>query len=311
MELTLRIESGEAAGRSVPIPPGPVVRVGRLATAGVRLTDDPTLSGEHFGVRCDGRAGYVTDLGSRFGTLLNGVKVAEATLRDGDEIRAGRTVFSVRVVGADPADPHEATHAPVSTAATVVTPGPAPAAPLPPSAAPLGPHAAAALAHLRGMPGALYALLDAGGEPSVPARLLGSGLKYESLYEDGRGDELAAFGPWVVRIPHDAGFLDELARDGWGANWVVYLTSDAAPDDLHAHLRKFLISKLADGRQVYFRYYDPRILRTYLPTCTAAEVADFVGPVRRYACESVDGADLLEFAASYRDWGKFPLGEPA
>ena len=29
------------------------------------------------------------------------------------------------------------------------------------------------------------------------------------------------------------------------------------------HLRKFLISKLPDGRQVYFRYYDPRVLRTY------------------------------------------------
>ena len=307
MELSLRIESGESAGRGVPIPPGVMVRFGRLATTGVRLTDDPTLSGEHFGVRSDGRAGYLTDLGSRFGTLLNGTKVTEATLRDGDEIRAGRTVFSVSVVGADAASPHEATHAPEAAAATVVTTA---ATPTPAPAAPLAPLAAAALSHLREMPGALHALLDAGSEPTVPARLERSALEYVSLYEGGRGDELAAFGPWLVRLPAGTPFLEELARDGWGANWVVYLTSDAAQADLHAHLRKFLISKLADGRQVYFRYYDPRVLRTYLPTCTAAEVADFIGPVRRYACESVDGADLLEFAAAYRDWGKFPLGEP-
>ena len=305
MELTLRIESGQDAGRTVPVPPGSTVRFGRLATAEVRVTDDPTLSGEHFGVRSDGRVGTLTDLGSRFGTLLNGTKVSEAVLRDGDEIRAGRTVVSVHAVGAESS---QATHAPAGPAVATVVVMAARDAPPTPDA--LSPHAAAALSHLRAMPGPLYAVLDAGGEPTVPARLLGSGLEYESLYEDGRGDELAAFGPWVVRLTLDAEFLGELTRDGWGAGWSIFLTSDAAPAEIYAHLRKHLISKLADGRQVYFRFYDPRILRTYLPTCTAAEVAAFVGPVRRYACESVDGADLLEFAASYRDWGKFPLGEP-
>ena len=98
MELTIRIESGDAAGRVIPVPAGPMLRFGRLGSADVRLTDDPTLSGEHFGVRCDEAGGHVQDLGSRFGTLVNGTKVAEAALRDGDEIRAGRTVFSVSLV---------------------------------------------------------------------------------------------------------------------------------------------------------------------------------------------------------------------
>ena len=40
-------------------------------------------------------------------------------------------------------------------------------------------------------------------------------------------------------------------------------------------------------------------------------MAEFVGPVRRYACESVDATELLEFAAAYRDWGKVHLGDPA
>ena len=312
MELTLRIESGQDAGRSVPIPPGPAVRFGRLASAEVRLTDDPTLSGEHFAVRCDGRAGHLTDLGSRFGTTLNGLKVEEALLRDGDEIRAGRTVVSVRVVGAISAawESPDGTHAVVTSDAAATVVGPGSVALEPAAASPLSAQAAAALTHLRGMPGALYALLDAGCEPTVPRRLDRSGMEYESLYEGGRGDELAAFGPWLVQLPAGCVFLEELARDGWGAGWVIYLTSEAALEEIRDHLRKFLISKLADGRQVYFRYYDPRILRTYVPTCTAAEVAAFVGPLRRYACESVDGLDLLEFAAAYRDWGKFPLGDP-
>ncbi len=306
MELTLQIESGDGAGRRIPVPPGPMLRFGRLASADVRLSDDPTLSGEHFGVRCDDRGGLVTDLGSRFGTLINGAKVVEGPIRDGDEIRAGRTVFTVCLIGAPPDTRQDATHTRAAPTGTVV------AVPLaaeePPPAAAQSPAKAAALAHLRRMPGALYALLDAACEPTVPGRLDRAGLEYESLYEGGRGDVLAPFGPWLVRLPTGAALLDELVRDGWGASWALYLTCDAALPDVRRHLRKFLIVKLADGRQVYFRYYDPRVLRTYLPTCTAAEVAEFVGPVRRYACESVDGSELLEFAAAYRDWNKVSLG---
>ena len=303
MELTLRIETGDATGRVIPVPAGPMLRFGRQNTADVRLSDDPTLSGEHFGVRCGDAGGHVQDLGSRFGTLVNGTKVAEAALRDGDEIRAGRTVFTVSLVGAPAASPGHVTHT-LTSPGTVVA---LPSAPPPPEA-PLPPAKAAALAHLRGTPGPLYAILDAACEPSVPGRLDRSGLEYESLYEGGRGDELAPFGPWLVRLPAGTPFLDELVRDGWGASWTVYLTCDLSLPELRKHLRKFLIVKLADGRQVYFRYYDPRVLRTYLPTCTAAEVAEFVGPVRRYACECVDASDLLEFAAAYRDWNKVHLG---
>ena len=301
MELTLRIESGDAAGRAIPVPAGPMLRVGRLNSADVRLTDDPTLSGEHFGVRLDDAGGHVQDLGSRFGTLVNGTKVAGAALRDGDEIRAGRTLFSVSLVGVLMDSPFVGTRTFTPPAGTVVAPTPA-------AAAPLAPAKAAALAHLRAMPGPLYAILDAACEPTVPGRLGRAGLEYESLYEGGRGDELAAFGPWLVELPPGTPFLDELVRDGWGASWAVYLTCDAALPEVRRHLRKFLIAKLPDGRQVYFRYYDPRVLRTYLPTCTAAEVAEFVGPLRRLACESVDATELLEFAAAYRDWDRVHLG---
>lgn len=309
MELTLQIESGDAAGRRFPVPEGPMLRVGRLSTADIRLSDDPTLSGEHFGVRCDEHGGRVQDLGSRFGTLVNGAKVVESPLRDGDEIRAGRTVFSVSLVGAPADKPQDARHTLAPPTGTVVALPLAPDEPSPP--APLSPAKAAALDHLRQMPGPLYAVLDAACEPTVPGRLDRAGLEYESLYEGGRGDELAPFGPWLVRLPAGTALLEELVRDGWGASWAVYLTCDAPLPEVRKHLRKFLVVKLTDGRQVYFRYYDPRVLRTYLPTCTAAEVVEFVGPIRRYACESVDATDLLEFAAAYRDWRKVPLGGPS
>jgi hypothetical protein len=48
-------------------------------------------------------------------------------------------------------------------------------------------------------------------------------------------------------------------------------------------LQRFLMVALPDGRKAYFRYYDPRILRTYLPNCHPAELRAFFGPVQSFA----------------------------
>jgi hypothetical protein len=44
-----------------------------------------------------------------------------------------------------------------------------------------------------------------------------------------------------------------------------------------------------------FRYYDPRVLRTYLPTCSQQDLGEFFGPVLNYVVEGEDPAELLRF----------------
>lgn len=43
-----------------------------------------------------------------------------------------------------------------------------------------------------------------------------------------------------------------------------------------------------------FRYYDPRVLRVYLPTCRPDELRTVFGPIRSYLVEGEDGS-LIEF----------------
>jgi hypothetical protein len=44
-----------------------------------------------------------------------------------------------------------------------------------------------------------------------------------------------------------------------------------------------------------FRYYDPRVLRSYLPTCTPEELAQVFGPIHSFVMESAEGA-CIEFS---------------
>jgi hypothetical protein len=67
-----------------------VVSVGRQEDCTVVLAD-PNVSRRHAEVRPSGDGFVVVDLGSTNGTKVNGARVAEHLLRDGDEVRFGNT----------------------------------------------------------------------------------------------------------------------------------------------------------------------------------------------------------------------------
>jgi hypothetical protein len=124
VRLTITIQSGARAGQRILLAPEESLRVGRTSKADIAITDDPTMSGTHFLIEFSVAAPKVRDLGSRNGLFLNGQQVVEATVQTGDQIRAGRTLFSVSLEGAEPAGPEagalpgDATHRHRPTATT-------------------------------------------------------------------------------------------------------------------------------------------------------------------------------------------------
>jgi hypothetical protein len=56
----------------------------------------------------------------------------------------------------------------------------------------------------------------------------------------------------------------------------------------------------AKGTPFYFRYYDPRVLRVYLPTCNASELQILFGPVARYYVEGKAGNQMIEWSCTER-----------
>jgi hypothetical protein len=63
---------------------------------------------------------------------------------------------------------------------------------------------------------------------------------------------------------------------------------------LRQHFRKFIMV-YSDGQPLYFRYYAPRIMRMYLPTCNADELEIIFGPVEYYLVESEEPDISLRF----------------
>ena len=73
---------------------------------------------------------------------------------------------------------------------------------------------------------------------------------------------------------------------------------DSAGDftTVYRHLRRFLtVVRERDQRQVLFRFYDPRVMRAFLPVCHRDELEQFFGPITRIYCQGDDPGTVLEF----------------
>ncbi len=99
MAVILEIKSGPLISRRLQCAVGQMVVVGRAeGRAEFAVPHDYQMSGVHFAVECGPRGCRVIDKKSTNGTFLNGKKIQEAVLAEGDEIRSGQTVFVVRMV---------------------------------------------------------------------------------------------------------------------------------------------------------------------------------------------------------------------
>ena len=87
-QAALRVTSGPAAGRTIPLKAGDAISVGRSPTNDLPMAD-PSVSGEHCRIKSEDGAFVVYDVQSTNGTLVNGQQVQRHALRPGDVITLG------------------------------------------------------------------------------------------------------------------------------------------------------------------------------------------------------------------------------
>lgn len=101
--------------------------------------------------------------------------------------------------------------------------------------------------------------------------------------------------PYLVELDYEHQKTRHFLRQAWGNNWGVFLKCEERMATLRRHLRTILVVRDQPGNRLLFRYYDPRVLRVYLPTCTKEELDAVFGPIERFLAEGEETDELLEF----------------
>jgi uncharacterized protein DUF4123 len=141
----------------------------------------------------------------------------------------------------------------------------------------------------------VYAVLDGASIPDLLDKLYELQPEHVCLYRGELEPDIAEVAPYLINLERDTEFSDWVFEKGWGNHWGIFAMSNESLRTMRNHFRTFLMVYDPEFKPLYFRYYDPRVLRTYLPTCDAEGLASLFGPVVSYFLEDEDPKNALRF----------------
>ena len=256
----------------VTLPQSGILTIGREAPADI-VVRDRFLSRSHFQLQCANKLYILTDPGSSNGTYVNGMRLRGSVLRPRDAIFAGRTAFRF---------------APVMDGKVTLDH-------LPESPGELLPWQVKLIGALEAA--CTFVVLDGAIGPAVRDLLNQAGVFYQSLYEGEKATELAPFGPYLAEIQKGSKLMPFLIKVGWGKSWGCFLSTQMGFLDTRKHLRHFLMVDIEGGQRVIFRFYDPRVMKVFIPTCNTEQRKEFFGKIQHIFVESETGAAVTRYSA--------------
>jgi hypothetical protein len=141
----------------------------------------------------------------------------------------------------------------------------------------------------------IFAIVDSARDDRIFGAVDGTYQPKECLYTGVLPWQMQMTAPYLVELARDDRFTTFLIEKGWGNSWGTFVRTETGLKQLRRHLRQFLRVRSEEGKRLIFRYYDPRVLRVYLPTCRPAELETFFGPVDAFVTEGEARGEMLEF----------------
>jgi len=142
----------------------------------------------------------------------------------------------------------------------------------------------------------VWAIIDCARDPQAWSTLYSSTLLRECLYAGSLHPQMERVAPYLVHLEFGDSQTIRLLSRSWGNSWGIFLRCGSSMPSLRKHLRKFLRVTGPKGAPLVFRYYDPRVARVFLPTCSAMQLDQLFGPIESIFAEDDSPEHLLEFS---------------
>lgn len=140
----------------------------------------------------------------------------------------------------------------------------------------------------------LFAIVDTARDKRLYG-LVTAAAEHQCLFAGALDPTLERAAPHLVRLEGADRLMEGWRSEGWGEAWGMLCRSSRSLPEVRRHFRRFLQAKLPNGAVVLFRFYDPRVWRTYLPTCEGEELAGWFAAVEEYSVETPEGDGAIRY----------------
>lgn len=139
-----------------------------------------------------------------------------------------------------------------------------------------------------------YAILDGASNPALLDYLYADEPpEFVCLYRGELEPDMAECAPYLAKLEPDSAFTQWVTGECWGLHWGIFAVADCDLKAMRYHLRKLnMVYEPETNKPLLFRYYDPRVLNVFLPTCDEKQLKEFFGAVVSFFVET-DGDEKL------------------
>jgi hypothetical protein len=117
----------------------------------------------------------------------------------------------------------------------------------------------------------VYTVIDGANAPVLLGKLAEYEPKHTCLFRGELSIEMAEVAPYLVKLEADDDFTNWLLEYTTESPCCIFAHTDKDFLALRKHFRSFLRVESPEGKILHFRYYDPRVLSVYLPSCEEGE----------------------------------------
>ncbi len=141
----------------------------------------------------------------------------------------------------------------------------------------------------------LFAVLDGIMVPDLPNRLYNAEVQNYCLLTGDLTPDLVYAAPYLVYLSQDSKFSDWVLAEALGKHWGIFAQTPHSIIEMRRHFQGLMNCYDERGNPIKFRYYDPRVLRKFLPTCNGGELKTLFGKTEALFAESESGEGMVRY----------------
>ena len=141
-----------------------------------------------------------------------------------------------------------------------------------------------------------YAVLDGASIEKLRTQFYEMRPPHYCLFRGRLAADMEEVAPYLVGLIRGTQFTEWLLSEKPGNHYGIFAKSRQSIIEMRRHFRGLLTVHDDDGKPMIFRFYDPRVLRSFLPTCKPGEIKALFGSVETLIAEDEKGENFAAFS---------------
>jgi hypothetical protein len=139
----------------------------------------------------------------------------------------------------------------------------------------------------------VYAVIDGAACPELRFKIYDWEPVSSCLWSGELEPDLEEVAPYMVLLERDSQFTEWLITESWGQNWNIFVQSPLEPKAFRKQIRKLLLVRSPNGKNLAFRFYDPRVLSIIAPLLDFNQIEEIFKDISYLTLQTTDNKNLL------------------